>query len=70
MPLHRQTAEMLAGLAALGLPPLEELTPVDAREQRRAMLRPSAEEVAEVREIDAGGVPARLYAPVATRSAG
>jgi acetyl esterase len=70
MPLHRQTAEMLAAMAALGLPPLEELTPVEAREQRRAMLRPSAEEVAEVREIDAGGVPARLYAPTAARSAG
>jgi len=68
--LHRQTAELLAGMAALGLPPIEEMTPEDAREQRRAMLRPSPEVVAEVRDIDAGGVPARLYRPATVRSAG
>ncbi len=70
MTLHRQTAELLAGMAALGLPPIEEMTPDDAREQRRAMLRPSPEPIAEVREIDAGGVPCRLYRPGVTRTAG
>ncbi|HEU4841149.1 MAG TPA: alpha/beta hydrolase, partial [Ilumatobacteraceae bacterium] len=70
MTLHRQTAELLAGLAALGLPPIEEMTPEDAREQRRAMLRPSPEPIAEVRDVDAGGVPCRLYRPAVTRSAG
>jgi acetyl esterase len=46
------------------------MTPADARDQRRAMLRPSPEPIAEVRDLDAGGVPCRLYRPAATRSAG
>jgi acetyl esterase len=70
MTLHRQTAELLAAMAALGLPRPEDSTPVEAREQRRAMLRPSPEDVAEVRDIDAGGVPARLYRPAVIRSSG
>ena len=43
MTLHRQTAELLAAMAALGLPRSEDQTPDEAREQRRAMLRPSPE---------------------------
>jgi len=70
MPLHRQTAELLAGMAALNLPRVEEQTPEEARAQRRAMLRPSTEPIAEVRDLDAGGVGARLYRPSATRSPG
>jgi acetyl esterase len=70
MTLHRQTAELLVAMAALGLPRPEDSTPVEAREQRRAMLRPSPEDVAEVRDIDAGGVPARLYRPAVIRSSG
>jgi acetyl esterase len=68
--LHRQTAELLAGMTALGLPPLEELSPGEAREQRRALWRPSPEPIAEVTDIDAGGVGARLYRPAVTRSDG
>ncbi len=70
MTLHRQTAELLAGMAALGLPPLEELTPEEAREQRRALWRASSEPIAEVATIDAGGIGARLYVPAAIRSNG
>ena len=70
MSLHRQTAQMLAQMAALGLPRVEDQTPSEAREQRRAMLRPSPEPIAEVRDLDAGGVGARLYRPAATRSPG
>ncbi len=70
MTLHRQTAELLAGLAALGLPPIDELTPAAAREQRAALLRPSPEPIAEIRNLDAGGVGARFYRPNRTRSSG
>jgi acetyl esterase len=70
MTLHRQTAELLAGMAALGLPPIDELTPAEAREQRAALLRPSPEPIAEVRDLDAGGVGARFYRPATTRSRG
>jgi acetyl esterase len=70
MTLHRQTAELLAGIAALGLPPIDELTPGEAREQRAALLRPSPEPIAEVRDVDANGVRARFYRPATTRSRG
>jgi acetyl esterase/lipase len=70
MSLHRQTAELLAGIAALGLPAFEELTPEDAREQRRALWRASPEPIAEVTDLDAGGVGARLYVPAVARSNG
>jgi acetyl esterase len=70
MSLHRQTAELLAGMAALDLPRIEDQTPEEAREQRRAMLRPSPEPIAEVRDLDAGGVGARFYRPTTTRSPG
>ena len=70
MTLHRQTAELLAGMAALGLPPIDELTPAEARAQRAALLRPSTEPIADVRDVDADGVGARVYRPAATRSRG
>lgn len=70
MTLHRQTAELLSAMAALGLPRIEEQTPTEAREQRRAMLRPSPEPIGEVRDLDAGGVPGRLYRPDVVRSPG
>ena len=57
-------------LASMDLPPIEEQTPDDVRAQRAAMLRPSPEPIAETRDLDAGGVPARFYRPAATRSAG
>jgi len=70
MPLHRQTADLLALVESLGLPAVEDTTPEQARAQRAAMLRPSPEPIAEVRDLDAGGVPARFYRPTVTRTAG
>jgi acetyl esterase len=70
MSLHRQTAELLDAMASLGLPRIEDSTPPDARAQRRAMLRPSPEPIAETRDLDADGVPARFYRPATTRSNG
>ena len=57
-------------LGSMDLPPIEEQTPDDVRAQRAAMLRPSTEPIAEARDVDAGGVPARFYRPAATRTTG
>ena len=63
MELHPQAQAVLDTIAALGYPPITEVTPREAREIRRAHLRPSAIELHEVRAVDADGVPARLYRP-------
>ncbi len=61
MALHPQAQAVLDAMAALGYPPITEVSPPEAREIRRAHLRPSAIELYEIRDLDAGGVPARLY---------
>jgi acetyl esterase len=61
--LHPQAEAVLAALEAYGDPPLERATPAAVRAARRARLRPPTIELAEVRDLDAGGVPARLYLP-------
>ncbi|MEP7202757.1 MAG: alpha/beta hydrolase [Ilumatobacteraceae bacterium] len=63
MPLHPQAENLVALMASLGEPPLETCTPAEAREIRARRQRPSTEPIHETREIDAGGVPARLYRP-------
>ena len=50
-------------MASLDEPPLEACTPEQAREIRARRLRPSTEPIHDVRDVDAGGVPARLYRP-------
>jgi acetyl esterase len=70
MTLHRQTADLLAAMAALDLPRIVDQTPEEARAQRRAMLRPSPEPIAEWRDLDAGGVGGRFYRPATIRSDG
>jgi acetyl esterase/lipase len=70
MPLHRQTADLLAMMEALELPPIQDLTPADARAQREAFARPSPEPIAEVRDLHADGVPCRFYRPAVVRSPG
>jgi acetyl esterase len=62
--LHPQAEAVLEAMAALGNPPLPECTPELAREIRRGRLQPSTVDVHEIRAVDAGGVPARLYRPV------
>jgi acetyl esterase len=61
--LQPQARALLARIEALGDPPLEESDPVDVRALRRARIRPSAVPVHESRDVDAGGVAARLYRP-------
>ena len=50
-------------MAQLDEPPLETCTPVQAREIRARRQRPSTEPIHSSRDLDAGGVPARLYRP-------
>jgi acetyl esterase len=60
---------LIQTLAQLGVPPLELGTPQQARAGRLAGGQPS-EHVHEVRDLDAGGVPARLYRPSAAHDLG
>ena len=69
MPLHPQAHVLIQALAQLGLAPLELGTPQQARAGRLAGGAPS-EHVHEVRDLDAGGVPARLYRPSAAGDLG
>ena len=65
MPLHPQYDAMLRQAAAADPPPLIEMPVAAGREMFRAM-QPEAPEVAvgAVDDVDAGGVPVRLYRPV------
>ncbi|MEI2705566.1 MAG: alpha/beta hydrolase [Ilumatobacteraceae bacterium] len=70
MPLHPQAVSLLELMAALADPPFEDLTPEQARSLRADRRLPSDEAVHEVRDLDAGGVPARLYRPSAGEELG
>jgi acetyl esterase/lipase len=61
--LHPQAQAVLEYIASFGYPPITEVSPDEARVIRRVHLRPSAIELDEIRAVDAGGVPARLYRP-------
>jgi acetyl esterase len=63
MPLHSQTRALLDAIDALGQPPIETLEPAAARDERAALVRPSTIEGVRMRDLDAGGVLARLYRP-------
>jgi acetyl esterase len=63
MPLHPQAASLLALMATIGDAPIESVSPDEARAARRARQRPPIESVHEIRDLDADGVPARLYRP-------
>ena len=63
MPLHPQAQALLDLTAQLGLPALDAGTPQQARDARAARQVPATEHVHEIRDVDAGGVPARLYRP-------
>jgi acetyl esterase len=67
--VHPQAQQILDGKAAVGAPPLWELTPDEARavvEANNAMI-PAGPDLESVRDIvipsQAGGMPARLYSP-------
>jgi acetyl esterase len=61
--LHPQAKAVLDLLAQLGEPPLEQCTPAQARDIRAKRQRLSTEPIHHSRDLDAGGVPARLYRP-------
>jgi acetyl esterase len=66
MPLHPQAAAYLERAAALGLRPLTELTPDEARRQSDgaadALFGPK-EEVASIADTEVAGVAVRIYTP-------
>ena len=70
MTLHYQTKTFLGLLAARNEPPLEKMTPVEAREMTLRYYVPSEYPIFSRRDIDAGGVPARLYLPSAEKNLG
>jgi acetyl esterase len=61
--LHPQAQAVLEYIASFGYPPITEVSPEEGRAIRRAHLRPSAIELEEIRAVDAGGVPGRIYRP-------
>ena len=63
MPLHPQSAALLEALAQLGAPALETQDPVTARRGFDAMIAPSEYPIHHTRDLDADGVPVRLYRP-------
>ncbi|MHB1128600.1 MAG: alpha/beta hydrolase [Ilumatobacteraceae bacterium] len=63
MPLHIQTIQLVELYKSLGAPPIETQSPDAVRAQYLSGVLPSEEQVAEIRAVDAGGIPARLYRP-------
>jgi acetyl esterase len=63
MPLHPQAQDVLERIEAFGDPPIDESTPEEVRKLRRPRFELTTIDVHEIRDIDAGGVPARLYRP-------
>ena len=70
MPLHPEAEALLRQFEALGDPPLESSTPEAVRALRASRIRPPTVELAQIRDVDAGGVPARLYRPSAHATLG
>lgn len=65
--LHPQAARVLEMIAALGGPAIEGSTPAEYRAHYDSRILPSTEEVHEIVDLAAGGVPCRLYRPSAAR---
>lgn len=63
MALHPQAEEVLAILESFGDPLLEESTPPAVRERIRARQLPPTVDIHEIRSVDCGSVPGRLYRP-------
>jgi acetyl esterase len=66
MPLHPEAAAYLERAAALGLPPLTDLTPDQARRQSDGAadaLFGAREEVASIEDAEVAGVPVLIYTP-------
>ena len=63
VPLHPQAETLLALMTQLGEPALETCSPAQARDIRARRQRPSTEPIHHTRDVDADGVPTRLYRP-------
>ena len=63
MPLHPQAQAVADFYAAMRTTPFEELPPTEARALYSAGQIPSTEEVHEIRDVQAGSIPCRLYRP-------
>jgi acetyl esterase len=70
MPLHPEAQALLRQFEALGDPPIESSTPEAVRALRAARIQPPTIALAEIRDLDAGGVPARLYRPTTDATLG
>ena len=67
MALHTQATALLEMMASLGGPLIEESTPDEFRTYYLSRQVPPTENVHEIRDISAGGVPCRLYRPNANK---
>jgi acetyl esterase len=70
--LHPQARALLRLIEEKGVPPTHTLTPGEARRvyrERRGYTQPDPQEVASVRDLQAGAIPMRLYRPLGTTDA-
>lgn len=65
--LHPQATAVLQAMASLGGPLIHESTPEEFRAYYASRQVPPMEQIHEVRDISAGGVPCRLYKPNAEK---
>ena len=63
MALHPQTAALLSAMEQLNTPPLETQEHLAARSGMEMMTAPSTVQLHEILDLDADGVPVRLYRP-------
>ncbi|MGA9276677.1 alpha/beta hydrolase [Ilumatobacter sp.] len=63
MPLNSEARSLLDLMDAVGAPPLDSLPPVAARDARAEFAAPILERCHETVDLDADGVPVRLYRP-------
>ena len=70
MPLHPQAQAVADFYAAMRTTPFEEMSPTEARALYAAGQIPSTEVVHEIRDVQAGSIPCRLYRPSAQTDLG
>ena len=70
MALHPQAQVILQMMAAAGGPVIQDSDAAVFREYYNSRQIPSTEEVFEIRDVSAGGVPSRLYRPNANNNLG
>ena len=70
MPLHPQAQAVADFYASIRTTPFEELSPAEARALYSAGQVPSTEVVHEIRDVQAGSIPCRLYRPSAETDIG